>query len=263
MSAKFTFLGTGASTGVPVIGCKCLACTSHNPCNKRGRPCGLIEVDGKRILIDAGPDIRQQLLEHNIDHIDALLLTHSHFDHVGGLDELRVFFFQHKKPIPCLLSSATFEEIQKRYHYLFATPSEHSNYTAQFDFHLFDGNHPHDFLGYSIQPVYYQQGGMEVTGFVMGDFAYLCDVKDYTDQIFSSLQTIDILVVSALMQETSRMHLSLQEAVDFAQKTSAHKVYFTHIGHRMEHEEGNRALLEGMELGYDGLDFTFNIGYAK
>lgn len=263
MKAVFTFLGTGASTGVPMIGCKCSTCLSKNTKNKRLRPAGLIQYDNKKILIDAGPDIRQQLLREEVDHLDGLMLSHSHYDHIGGLDELRVFFFKRQKPLDCLLSQATKTEVQKRYHYMFMEQNANSSYTARFAFSLLEQSKKVEFLGLQIQPVYYFQGDIEVTGFIIGDLAYLCDLKNYQLDLFEQLQGINTLVVSALKMEPSAMHLNLEEAMQFAQKVGARNTYFTHVAHELEHDEGNKVLPPGMALAFDGLHFTFNTSCVK
>jgi len=192
---SFTFLGTGSSTGIPVIGCHCAICTSLSPYNKRLRPAGLISCGGKEILIDAGPDVREQILREKIEHIDGLILTHAHYDHIGGLDELRAFFFKSKKPLPCLLSHATYQELQKRYDYLFVERIN-GNYTAKFDFEMVEEDCAEKtFLGLPISYVTFYQGGMEVKGYRMGNFAYICDIRDYEESIFEELKGVDILVL--------------------------------------------------------------------
>ena len=119
MKGSFLFLGTSGSTGIPVIGCKCPICTSSDPRNQRLRPAGWVRIGGTSLLIDAGPDLRGQALKYGIDRVDGLLLTHTHFDHIAGIDELRIFYVRHKKPLPCLLSQETYDELKKRYYYLF------------------------------------------------------------------------------------------------------------------------------------------------
>ena len=126
MIGKFLFLGTSASAGVPIIGCKCPVCTSSSPRNHRLRPAGLLQVAGRTLLIDVGPDFRQQALKYQIDAPDGLILTHTHYDHIAGIDELRVYYVRSKKPFPCLLSQESFEDLKRRYYYLFRPSGEAS-----------------------------------------------------------------------------------------------------------------------------------------
>lgn len=253
-----TLLGTGASAGVPMIGCHCATCSSLSPYNKRLRPAALIDARGKRLLLDAGPDVRDQLLREKIDHIDGLLLTHPHYDHIGGLDELRVFFFQSQKELPCLLSTTTYSEVQERYPYLFGK-GRSTNYTARFDFTTVSSGEPIHFLGLDLRTLLFYQGGMEVTGYRLGSFAYVCDIHEYEASLFDQLQGVEILIVSALRQTPSHVHFSVGEAIEFAQRVGATKTYFTHIAHELDHEEVEKSLPEGIHLGFDGLQIEFTL----
>ncbi|NGX31172.1 MAG: Phosphoribosyl 1,2-cyclic phosphodiesterase [Chlamydiae bacterium] len=251
---RFTFLGTGASTGVPVIGCSCKTCKSKNKKNQRTRPSALLTLDRKKILIDAGPDVRMQLLKQNVQHLDGLILTHSHYDHIAGLDELRAFFFKTQKALPCLLSKETYKEIKTRFNYLFLNKK---NYSAHFKFQKITKKKER-FLDEEILCLSYFQGKMEVTGFVLGDLAYLCDIRTYSKSIFQSLQHINTLVISALRKTLSNVHFSIDEAIEFSKKTSAKNTYFTHIAHEVEHTKINQKLPKGFELAYDGKTIGFN-----
>lgn len=241
-----------------MIGCHCPTCSSLSPYNKRLRPAALVEVRGKRVLLDAGPDVREQLLRQKIDHIDGLLLTHSHYDHIGGLDELRVFFFKSEKELPCLLSKTTHQEIKERYPYLFGA-GRSKNYTARFDFMTVEPGELAHFLGLDLGTLLFYQGGMEVTGYRLGKLAYVCDIHEYAPSLFDQLQGVDTLILSALRETASHVHLSLGEAIEFAQKVDAKKTYFTHIAHELEHEKASKDLPEGMHLGFDGLQIEFDL----
>lgn len=251
-----TLLGTGGSAGVPVISCHCPTCSSLSPYNKRLRPSALMQIANKNLLLDAGPDVRAQLLREKIDHIDGLMITHPHYDHVGGLDELRVFFFKNESPLPCLLSEATLRDVQERYSYLFKKKS--TNYTARFEFQPIPlGAASVKFLGLDVQPLLFYQGGMEVTGYRIGNLAYVCDIREYDPSLFDHLEGIEILILSALRQTPSHVHFSIEEAIAFASKTKAKKTYFTHIAHEIEHEKTALLLPEGVFLGFDGLQVEF------
>lgn len=258
--AEFLFLGTGGSTGIPKIGCKCPVCKSTDPHNKRLRPSGLLTVKGKKLLIDAGPDFREQALKYEIDTLDALLLTHTHFDHVAGLDELRVYYLLTRKSLPVLVSEETKQNLQRRYDYLFREKRWGVSLTAQFDFHVLEGDRGEmTFVDIPLFYMTYEQGGMRVNGYRFGPFAYISDIRHYPETIFEDLKGLDHLVLGAVRNEPSNMHFNIEEAVAFAQKTGAKNAYFTHIGHEIEHVQTNATLPPGISLAYDGLRVEFNL----
>lgn len=253
MRATFQFLGTGASAGVPVIGCRCPVCLSPSPKNKRLRPSGILRISGKALLIDIGPDFRTQALQYQIDSIDGLLLTHTHYDHIAGLDEIRIFNVRQKKGLPCLLSQESYEELQKRYYYLFS-----QKLSAKLDVCVLDQEAGEvEFLGVAIGYCSFTQGGMKVTGFRVGEFAYISDIKQFDDSIFASLEGVRTLVLSALQPGTSPFHLSFQEAALFAKRVGAQETWITHVGHFHDHESFNAQLPPQIRMAYDGLTLEF------
>lgn len=254
MKGTFLFLGTGASAGVPLIGCKCEVCASPSPKDKRFRPSGLIRVGDKSLLIDTTPDLRSQLLQHQIDRVDGLLLTHTHFDHIAGIDDLRILNVWQREAIPCLLSQASLDEMKTRYAYFF----DEQKSTAKFDFFPLEQEQGSSyFVGVDVRYCHFTQNGMKVTGFRVGDFAYISDVKEYDDSVFSFLKGIKTLVLSALKPEPSAFHLCFDEAKAFAKKSGAEKTWLTHLSHSRDHEGYNKLLPPEIRVAYDGLELEF------
>jgi phosphoribosyl 1,2-cyclic phosphate phosphodiesterase len=259
MKGMLRLLGTGASTGIPVIGCTCPTCLSTNPCNKRLRTSAALNVDGKEFLIDCSPDYRQQALTYGLTSPQALFITHTHYDHVGGLEELRAYRVMGKGPIQCYLSQSSFENIKKLYYYHFLPDNAEASFSAKFDFHVLDGSHG-DFVvdGVPVSYFSYYQGDMPVTGFRFGSLAYVMDIKTYDASLFSRLQGLDTLLISALRRNPSRMQLTIDEAIAFSERIRPKKTYCVHIAHETEHEKESRRLPQSVQLAYDGLELEFH-----
>jgi len=255
---KLLFLGTGSSLGVPVIGCKCKVCQSKDPCNHRYRPSAFVTFKNKKLLLDAGPDLRDQALKYNITSIDGLILTHIHYDHIGGLDELRAFNFISKKAVPCLLSKASKKDIVQRHYHMFHSNDECLK-TSQLDLQVLEEEFGKTtFLDLPITYVSYKQGAIPVNGYRFGNLAYLTDIKSYDEKIFSYLKGVKKLVISALKEEESKAHLTFEEAIAFAKKIGVEVAYFTHIAHEVDHEKVSQKLPKGFEIAYDGLEIEFD-----
>jgi len=255
MYQKFVFLGTGASSGIPVIGCPCATCSSLCPYNQRLRTAGFFKLGNKTILVDVGPDFRQQALKHKIFHLDGLLLTHTHFDHIAGIDELRIYNIRQKDSIPCLLSEESFEDLKIRYDYLMQPVESTKPSRAQLALHLLpDRSGEILFLQEKIKYFSYSQGAMKVTGYRIGDFSYVPDIRSYSDAIFNSLAQTRILVLGVLAARLSYSHFSLDEAISFAKKVGAEMTYLVHMNHELEHTETNAKLPANIQLAYDGLE---------
>lgn len=250
MNGTCLFLGTGSSIGVPVVGCKCAVCMSNDPRNKRLRPALFLTVNGRRILVDAGTDLRTQLLRADIDDLDGVILTHGHADHLNGIDDLRPFFFFHHKAMPVLLSQETLHEFQARFPYFFD-----KRHASLFSLEVLPSDFGStQFCGIDIQYFSYSQAGMKVTGIKIGKFAYVTDIREYDPSIIDHLQGVDTLVLSALREKPTVSHFSIEEAIAFAKETGAKKVYFSHIAHELDHESTQKSLPAGFFLSYDGLN---------
>jgi len=260
MQAKFLFLGTGGSAGVPVITCQCPICQSSSIFNKRTRPSALLQIGKKTYLIDVGPDFRDQALHFGISPITGILLTHTHYDHVGGLDELRVYYFKHKIRLPILASIETYEELGQRFHYLFKTRQADGTLQSQLDFQILENDFGKTtFQGLKVEYVSYFQADMKVTGYRFGNLAYISDIRNYEEQVVEFLQGTEILILSALRYTPSEVHFSIEEAILFSRKIGAKKTFFTHISHDLDHDKTNQKLPEDIRLAHDGLEIAFSL----
>jgi|SRR5579872_3435055 len=254
MSNSLLFLGTGASLGVPVIGCGCTACSLASPMNQRMRSSVLVKAGEKQFLIDAGPDLRMQALKFGVKQLDGIILTHTHFDHIGGFDDLRAFYFLKKAPLPCLLSQETLEEIKVRYHYLFSRDGNSDLLHFQLlpeDFGAIE------FEGISWKYLSYYQAGMKVTGLRFGNCAYVSDIREYTPHVLEMLQDVEILIVSALRPTPSHVHFSIDEAIAFGRKVNAKQIWLTHIAHEIDADAISASLPPDVKLSYDGLQIEW------
>ncbi len=255
---EFLFLGTGASLGVPIVGCNCKVCKSTDKKNKRLRPSALLKVKNKTFLIDAGPDFRQQALLHDIDDFDGLLLSHLHYDHSSGIDDMRFLYFKDREPIPCLLSLSALEEFKSRYYYLFSPISKVTTVCEMFEFHILEENRGNiNFQGVDISYFSYMQNKTSVLGFRINNFAYVTDIREYEDTVFEDLKGVDKLVISALRKDPSIYHFSIDESIDFAKKVKAKSTWLTHLTHEIDYNELSNSLPFNFYLAYDGLEISF------
>lgn len=234
--------------GVPIAGCLCPVCQSAHPLNHRYRPSAMIRDGERTFIIDMGPDFRSQALKFGITRLDGVLITHPHYDHVAGFDEIRPFYFRQEKPIPILLSDEAHAELELRFGYL---PAEFKQYHV-----LREKEGKVNFEGLEIIHTSYKQAGVRVSGFRFGKLAYITDIQEYDEGIYEVLKGVEVLIISALRWTRSPVHFSLDDAVAFTKKILSKKAYITHIAHELEHEETNRLLPDFVQLAYDGLELT-------
>jgi len=247
-----TFLGTGTSQGVPVIGCQCKVCRSENPRDHRLRSSVLVETGGTRIVIDCGPDFRQQMLRAQVTSLDAILVTHEHNDHVVGLDGVRPFNFMQRRDMPIYAAERVRKELRQRFAYAF----EQNPYPGAPRFRLLDLDRdtPFGLEGIPITPVEVMHGSLPVLGFRIGDFTYLTDVKTISPPEREKIKGSKVLVTSALHHASHHSHENLAEALDLVAALQPERAFFTHISHNMGlYDEVNPQLPPGVELAYDGL----------
>jgi phosphoribosyl 1,2-cyclic phosphate phosphodiesterase len=228
--------------------------------NYRLRPAGLLKLGEERFLIDTGPDFRHQALKYGIDRLDGVLITHTHFDHIAGLDDLRVYYFLQKKILPCLLSQESLEDIKKTHDYFFIKSNDDVMGGSRFQFQIIKNDFGiEEFGGHAWQIMTFEQGGMKVTGFRLGSFAYIMDLKNFSSEIYQALKGVEVLVMSALRYRPSPAHLSMDEALAFAAQIGARQTWFSHIAHELDHKATNQQLPSGVKLAYDGLEIPLHV----
>jgi len=230
---NLTFLGTGTSTGVPVIGCDCETCLSSDPRDTRLRTSVLIETAKKTILIDTSPDLREQMLRSGTTRIDAVLFTHAHADHTAGLDELRRFNVMQKTRIPAWATLATARDLSTRFSYAFDHSFSYFGGKPDLDLHQFDERQPFAIGDLTITPVPVFHGRLPIVGFRIGDVAYVTDVRTIPEASMALLRDLDVLVLTALRQDEHPAHLSLTEALDVIVDLNPRRAFLTHLGHDM------------------------------
>jgi len=247
---KVTILGTGTSTGVPMIGCQCDVCTSPNPKNRRLRTSAHIETGNARIQIDCSPDFRQQALTYGINRIDALFITHSHSDHVAGLDDLRIYNFLQGEPVKLYSAPHVLDEIRTRFDYCF-NPTQIGGGVPQLD--LIPVQEPFDFMGIAVTPLPVMHGRLPILGYRFDDFTYVTDASMISDETMEKMMGTKVLILNALRLNPHSTHFSLSEALEVSRRIKPERTFFVHIAHQMEHWATNRTLPPEARLAYDGL----------
>jgi phosphoribosyl 1,2-cyclic phosphate phosphodiesterase len=249
---KITVLGSGTSVGVPMIGCHCEVCQSEDPRDKRLRPSVLFRIGDKAVLVDTTPDFRQQALRAHIDRIDAILYTHSHADHVLGLDDVRPFNFRQGSRIPIYGAPETIDSIRHVFKYVFLDePTESS--IPKIDTHKLNGE-PFDLLGETVTPVKIYHGKQPIYGFRIGSAAYLTDHSEIPEESIPLLQGLDVLFLDALRHKPHPTHSTVARSLETVARLEPKRAYFTHICHDLGHEVTEATLPDHVRLAYDGLE---------
>jgi len=254
----FTFLGTGTSTGVPMVGCDCGTCQSKNPKNQRYRCSVLIGTPQGNILIDTTPELRLQLLREKISVVNAVLFTHYHADHLFGLDDVRPMCRQLNAAMPLFCVQEVETKIREAFSYAFKAEAQQLplGYVPRMAFHRIT-EEPFSVLGQGVTPVPLDHAHFYVLGFRFDDVAYCTDVSKIPDRSWRLLEGLRVLVLDALREKPHPGHLSLDQALEIIRQVRPEKAYLTHMSHDLEHEATSRRLPPNVELAYDGLKFTF------
>jgi phosphoribosyl 1,2-cyclic phosphate phosphodiesterase len=248
---RITFLGTGTSHGVPMIGCDCATCRSTDPRDSRLRPSIYVETADAKVLVDAGPDLRAQALRHDIRRVDAILFTHGHADHILGIDDVRRFNSLMKRPMPCYGDAQTLGDIRRTFQYVFDPAAAKGGGLPKLELLPVEG--PLRIGDLDVQPVPLWHGDRSILGFRFERVAYLTDCNRLPDEAWGLLEDLDVVVIDALREQPHPTHFSLDEAIEAARRIGARRTFFTHMCHHLRHEPTNARLPDGMALAYDGL----------
>jgi phosphoribosyl 1,2-cyclic phosphate phosphodiesterase len=244
------FLGTGTSTGVPMISCSCSVCKSSDPHDKRTRPSILLEYDGRVVVIDTTPDFRTQALREGLTRLDAVLFTHCHADHIMGLDDTRVFYFRQQVPLPIYAEARCMATLRTTFAYIFE-----GNYpfggVVKLDPHVIEG--PFDLWGLEFTPVPVLHGNLPILGFRFQDTAYVTDVSEIPESSIPLLEGLDILILDGLRPKPHPTHFSLAQALVMVERLKPRRAFLTHIAHELGHQATSSTLPSPVQLAYDGL----------
>lgn len=255
---KLTLLGTGTSQGVPVIGCDCAVCTSGDPRDQRLRTSALLTSGDTHILIDAGPDLRQQMLRARVRHLDAILLTHEHNDHVIGIDDIRPFNFRSGHPMSVYALPRVADDVRKRFEYIFGEPIPG---LPRIELHPIDQDTRLRIGEVSIQAIGIRHGNLPILGFRFGALTYLTDMKSVSPEEKEKISGTRFLVVNALHHRPHSTHMNLEESLEFIKQIRPERSWLIHLSHELGLSSEVSALLPpGVALGYDGLEIEWQAG---
>ncbi len=260
LHAKLTFLGTGTSMGVPTLGCGCVVCRSEERRNRRTRASVAVEYGGHLVLIDTGPDFREQAMRERVERVDAVLYTHGHADHILGFDDLRPLTFLGSGPVPLYADEPTSVILERVFEYTFRKVDRYPT-SARVELHRLssDPGTVVDLFGARFERVPVRHGRTTITGFRFGSAAYLTDMSDLSEASLAQLHGLDVVVLDALRREPHPTHSHLENSIRLAKEIGAKRTYFTHISHGLDHLPTEDELPEGVHLAYDGLQLEFRI----
>jgi phosphoribosyl 1,2-cyclic phosphate phosphodiesterase len=253
---KITVLGSGTSTGVPMVGCNCRVCSSDNPKDRRTRASLLIRHKGRTILVDTSTDLRRQVLRERIARIDAVLFTHPHADHINGIDDLRGFHFLHQEIVPCFASRATLEILLASFGYIFHQ-HEGSGYMPLLSPHEISA--PFELFGLTVTPIPLEHGKTPSFGYRIGNFAYLTDCNTIPGTSLPLLEGLDVLIIDGLRWTPHPFHFNIEAAIAATEPLNAARVILTHLTHEVLYAEQAK-LPPGFEFAYDGMEFDLETG---
>ena len=254
---EVTLLGTGTSTGVPVPGCRCAVCGSDDPHNRRSRCSLLVSFRGKNILIDTATDLRHQVLREGVDRIDAVLYTHTHADHIHGIDDLRPFNHADGTPLPLYASADAVQAMRQNFRYIF-DPDDDTVYRPRLSVWTVSG--PFSLFGLMVTPLKLEHGSGLSTGYRIGPIAYLTDCSAIPDEARSELDNLDLLVLDALRFRPHVAHLNVAGAIAEAERIGAGQTLLTHLSHDVDHVQHSKGLPPGVSFAYDGQTMKFKTG---
>jgi phosphoribosyl 1,2-cyclic phosphate phosphodiesterase len=256
MKASLTVLGSGTSMGVPTIGCTCAVCHSSDPHDRRTRPSILLEFGGKVVLIDTTPDFREQAIREQIRQIDAVLYTHTHADHILGIDDLRPLSYHRDSKIPLYARPDAAEFIRNMFRYIFDADYKFGG-LARLELKPIHGTF--ELFGARFEPIPIVHGDAEIYGYRFGSAAYLTDFSEIPESSMPLLQGLDVLFLDGLRYKPHPTHSTVQNSIRIADRLKARRVFFTHICHDLPHQETNAALPPHVRLSYDGMKLEFEI----
>jgi phosphoribosyl 1,2-cyclic phosphate phosphodiesterase len=253
---QLTILGAGSSAGTPAVGCKCDTCTSNNPRNKRTRCSSVVTLDsGETILIDTGPDLRFQALREGLTRVDAVLYTHTHADHLHGIDDLRSFCQLNRHQIPLYTYKEAVDHIQSKFGYTLREPC---NFWDLPVLSISEVDAPFDLFGTTVTPIPIMHGRIQIFAYRIGNIAYLTDVSAIPESSFALLEGLELLLIDCLRTEKHPTHINVEQSLDYVSQIKAKQSVLIHMTHDLEYESLTQVLPENVFVGYDGMKIQVN-----
>ncbi|MFW5440332.1 MAG: MBL fold metallo-hydrolase [Methylophilaceae bacterium] len=253
---QLTILGAGSSAGTPIIGCKCTTCTSSNPRNKRTRCSSIVTLgSGEVILIDTGPDLRLQALREGFTRADAVLYTHTHADHLHGIDDLRGFCQVNRQQIPLYSYKGAVEHIKEKFGYTLRDQGEFWGLPV---LSIHEVDEPFDLFGTKITPIPIMHGRVQIFAYRIGNMAYMTDVSSIPESSLKLLEGLDLLLIDCLQEEKHTTHINIEQSLDYVSQINAKQSVLIHMTHELEYEALTQKLPKSVVVGYDGMKLTIN-----